>query len=99
MRNRSMVRWAGGLIVAIGVALYLTISGLAQAPKHQYGASVARPYTMEDLVYGRRITYEMAEYRKTPNGPHTPGSEMYKAAQEPFKIASNTYYVGVKGQG
>lgn len=98
MRNRSMVRWTGGLVVAIGVALYLTISGVAQA-KHVYGASVARPYTLEDLVYGRRITYEMAEYRKTPNGPHTPGSEMYKAAQDPFKIAANTYYVGVQGQG
>ena len=99
MRRFYMARWAGGLTVAVGVSLCLSVSGLAQAPKHIYGASVAQPYTLDDYNYGRRITYEMAEYRKTPNGPHTPGSEAYKSAQEPFQIAANTYYVGVQGQG
>ena len=41
----------------------------------------------------------MAEFRKTPNGPNTPGSAAYMSAIDPFRIAGNTYYVGISGQG
>jgi metallo-beta-lactamase class B len=84
------------------LALILTALALplaAQDAPHVFGAKTARPYTLDDFLYGRKITYEMAEFRKTPNGPNTPGSNTYRNPIEPFKIAGNTYYVGVNGQG
>ncbi len=91
--------WIAGLIVASVVLLCLSAPVVAQDAQHVYGAKTARPYTLDDYLYGRTFVYNMAEFRKTPNGPNTPGSAAYKSAIEPFKIAGNTYYVGVAGQG
>jgi metallo-beta-lactamase class B len=75
------------------------VAGQAQNEQHVFGAKTAQPYTEDDYLYGRTFVYNTAEFRKTPNGPNTPGSAAYKSAIEPFRIAGDTYYVGVAGQG
>jgi metallo-beta-lactamase class B len=87
-------------LLAMAAVLYGPAPANAQNTQgHVYGAKTARPYTLDDYIYGRKLTYEMAQFRMTPNGPNTPGSPAYKSAIDPFKLAGNTYYVGVAGQG
>lgn len=91
-----------GLMISLALVAVLCLSAPASAQntqQHVYGAKTARPYTLDDYIYGRKLIYDMAQFRMTPNGPNTPGSAAYKSAIDPFKLAGNTYYVGVAGQG
>ncbi len=86
--------------LALAAVLALPAAAPAQNVEgHVYGAKTARPYTLDDYLYGRKLTYEMVQFRMKPGGPNTPGSKAYKSAIDPFKLAGNTYYVGVAGQG
>ncbi len=87
-------------LLALAAVLYVPAPANGQnTEKHVYGADVARPYTMDDYIHGRKFLYDLAQFRMTPNGPNTPGSQAYMSPIEPFKLAGNTYYVGITGQG
>jgi metallo-beta-lactamase class B len=93
--NRRQFSWVAILVMLPMVLLCLAVSVKAQDAPHVYGAKTATPYTVDDYLYGRKLLYNMYQQRSSPNNPTANAT----GEVEPFRIAGNTYFVGVAGNG
>jgi metallo-beta-lactamase class B len=93
LTNKRQFSWVAILVMLPVVSLCLAVSVQAQDAPHVYGAKTAPPYTVDDYLYGRAFVYNMYQNRINPKNPTG------KAEVEPFRIAGNTYFVGIAGQG
>jgi metallo-beta-lactamase class B len=69
-----------------------TAPGTGQNSK--YGATVAKPYTAEDVAYGRKLQVKIDAARAASTD-----DKISKAAMEPFRIVGDLYFVGVHNFG